>query len=455
MYQRLLSEFSKRIGYPLFWKMRGLEVKSKLARLQACQWMSKEEIEAIQWRRLNRLLWHAYENVPYYKKMFLDLQTTPEDIRDYSAFRKLPLLSKEDIRCNYDSLISTNMNRKSMKLDSTGGSTGENVSFLEDRTELGYRFANTVRSDSIAGLIPGTRFVELWGAPLDAPSLGALGNLLSRLAFRKIFLSTFDLSEKQMIGYVRYINHFRPEVILAYPSPLYHFAEFISACGVKLKPIHSIITSAETLSNHQREVVETVFDCKIFNRYGCREFGSLGTECKAHEGIHVFEDMFLIETLRDGSPARHGEMGEIIVTDLHKYGMPFIRYRIGDLAIPSDQPCSCGRGLPLLQELHGRVFDIITTPDGRYIAGTFWTQLLRSVEGIRSFQVIQEDKNAIVILLVTDDSFHSDNLAIMASKINEKCGNDMYVSFRMVETIPLTKSGKHRFVVSRVPVKFN
>jgi phenylacetate-CoA ligase len=455
MCQKILTEFSRHIGYPLFWKVRGLEVKSKLAKLQTSQWLAREEVEAVQWHRLSKLLQHAYENVPYYRKVFDDLQMKPQDINDYDDFRKLPLLSKDDIRTNFDTLISTNMDRKLMKIDSTGGSTGENISFLEDLTELSNRFANTVRGDSMAGLSPGTRFVELWGAPFDAPRLGFLGNAMIRLAFRKIFLSAYNLSESQMRQYVRCINEFKPEVILAYPSPLYHFATFISALGLKINPITSIITSAETLSEHQRKVIESVFCCKVFNRYGCREFGNLGTECEMHNGIHIFSDMYLVEILRDGSPVGQDELGEIIVTDLHKYGMPFIRYRIGDLGVPSDQLCSCGRGFPLLRELHGRVFDIIVTPDGRYISGTFWTLLSRSVHGIKSFQVVQEAKNKIDIRLVGDDNFRSDSLAILTSRIREKCGDDMHVSFSMVDTIPLTKSGKHRFVISTVPVRFN
>lgn len=234
MFQRLYSELSRHIGYPLFWKMRGLEVKSRLAKLEASQWLSREEIETIQWQRLSRLLRHAYNNVPYYKKIFLDLRMRPDDITDFDVFRKLPLLSKADIRNNFDCLVSANMDRESMKMDSTSGSTGENFSFLEDPIELSYRFANTIRGNSLAALFPGTRFVQLWGAPFDAPALGSLGKLLSRIAFRKVFLSAYNLSEVQMSRYAKYIKDFKPEVILTYPSPLYHFAKFISVHGLKL-----------------------------------------------------------------------------------------------------------------------------------------------------------------------------------------------------------------------------
>lgn len=455
MFQKMLSKFSQSIGYPLFWLWRGVEVKNKLAKLQDAQWLAKSEIEAIQWRRLLRLLHHAYKNVPYYHSIFYNLNMKPEDITTYEEFRKLPFLTKSDITLNYDSLIAINMDKKRMKTDSTGGSTGQNVSFLEDNIEISYRFANTLRGDSMAGLYPGTRFIELWGAAFDAPPFGIFGKPLAKLAFRRLFLSAYNLSEEQMHKYIDKINRFKPDVILAYPSPLYHFSKFISAQGIELPPLHSILTSAETLMDNQRKTIENVFGCKIFNRYGCREFGNLGTECEMHNGIHLFQDKFLIEILRDGEPVNDGEIGEIVVTDLHKYGMPFIRYRIGDLGTPGDTCCACGRGFPLLQKLDGRVFDIISTPDGRYISGTFWTLLFRSVDGIKSFQVIQKAKDKIDILLIKNNDFRPCNLDILTSRIVEKCGMEMHISYNFVDKIALTNSGKHRFVISNVPVSFN
>lgn len=457
MHNKILSELSRHVGYPLFWKIKGLDVKSKIEKLQASQWLSRDEIKDIQIRRLKRLIWHVYENVPYYRNIFYDLGIVPEDIKNIDAFRKLPLLSKTDIRNNFKALISNNMNIRKMRLDKTGGSTGENLAFLEDPTELSYRFANTVRGDSMAFLTPGTKYVTLWGATFDAPFFGSIGNMISRIAFRKLFLSVFNLSEGQMKKYIGYINRYKPEVIVAYASPLYHFAKYLSARRMQIAPIKSIISSAETLSEDQRELIEAVFNCKVFNRYGCREFGNIGTECSEHKGIHVFSDKFIVEILKDGCPVKESEPGEIVVTDLHKYGMPLIRYRIGDLGTPSSEgDCSCGRGLPVLKEINGRIFDVVTVTNGQYISGNFFSFLSRMVPGIDQFQVIQENLNEIMLYIVRDDSsFKSESLDVLENKIQERCGAQMKVTFKIVERIPLNKSGKHRAIISKVPINFN
>jgi phenylacetate-CoA ligase len=216
--------------------------------------------------------------------------------------------------------------------------------------------------------------------------------------------------------------------------------------------IKSIISSAEVLYEYQRELIESVFHCKVFNRYGCREFGNIAHECSEHSGMHINVEHVYVECIKeDGEPAALGERGELIITDLDNYGMPFIRYKIGDIGELSDRKCNCGRVLPLLKEVGGRTFDIIVGTNGRCLGGTFWTLLFRTAfNGIQQFQVVQVSKNKINIKLVIDALFNMKDIDKLINKIQEYCGNDMQINIRIVDKIPLTESGKFRFVISKI-----
>jgi phenylacetate-CoA ligase len=219
--------------------------------------------------------------------------------------------------------------------------------------------------------------------------------------------------------------------------------------------VHSpkgIVTSAETLYPHQRETIESVFGCRIFNRYGCREAGNIAQECEEHNGLHIFSEHVVVEVVDEkGDPAPPGEPGEIVVTKLDNYVFPFIRYRIGDIGVLSERRCPCGRNLPMLESVEGRVFDIIVGTNGNHLSGTFWTILLREyVSGISKFQVIQEEYGKILLKLEAGSGFSEKEKEKLISKIRERCGEDMNVEIETVEEIEQTESGKHRFVISKV-----
>ena len=168
--------------------------------------------------------------------------------------------------------------------------------------------------------------------------------------------------------------------------------------------------------------------------------------------MHINANHVYVECLKeDGEPAAPGERGELIITDLDNYGMPFIRYRIGDIGVPSDRKCNCGRGLPIMEKVEGRTFDIIVGTNGRHFDGHFFSILLRTaVDGIKQFQVVQESKNEINIKIVVDEVFKTEYIDVLTTKIHEYCGEDMDVNFEIVDEIPLAKSGKFRFIISKV-----
>ena len=243
-------------------------------------------------------------------------------------------------------------------------------------------------------------------------------------------------------------------MILCYPSPMFEFASYCKKNNVKFPFLRSIISSAEQLFDFQKELIERTFNVPVFNRYGNREFGLVAQECDKHSGFHVLTDRVYVEILDDNNnPCRPGELGNLVITELNNRVMPLIRYRIGDLASWSHQKqCTCGRGYPLLEKVEGRAFDVVRTPNGTVISGTFWTLLMRHIsEDIKAFQIIQNsiDKIAINIQMHDGKSLNNEKLNFLKEKIKEK-DKDIQIEITFCETIKLTKSGKKRFVISNL-----
>ena len=169
---------------------------------------------------------------------------------------------------------------------------------------------------------------------------------------------------------------------------------------------------------------------------------------------NVFSDLFFVEVLdEEGRPVAPGESGELVITDLSNYYMPFIRYRTGDIVVLSDRGCSCGRGYPLLEKVEGRAFDVVRTPGGKVVGGFFWTWLSRAVPGIRKFQIVQRELGGVIFNIVPGDEWRDEYRGVLEEKIKDNCGNDFKVAFIIKDDIPLTASGKMRFIVSEMSEK--
>jgi phenylacetate-CoA ligase len=448
----LYTTLEKYLIYPLLPIYRGIDTLRHFKEVEKTQWLSVDEINRIQWAKLGNLLEYAFTNVPFYHRLFETLNMTPRDIATPDNFRKLPLLGKEDIRNNISYIVSSKYTIRDLIPNSTGGSTGVNLNFFNDRKHVGDVSAIDLRSKRWAGLEIGDKNAFLWGSPFDISFQDNLKNKIYNKLFRTLFLSSYNLSEENMVVYAKKLLRYKPKVIVGYPSPLYHFARFLEENEIRDINPKSIISSAEVLYDYQKELIESVFQCKVFNRYGCREFSTIAQECSEHSGMHINAEHVYVECLRgDGEPAALGERGELVITDLDNYGMPFIRYRIGDIGVLSDRKCNCGRGLPILEKIEGRAFDIVVGTNGRAVGGTFWTLLFRTaMEGILQFQVVQESMSEIDIKIVPDETFEEGQVNVLIKKIRAYLGEDMNIHFQMVDKIPLTKSGKSRFVISKV-----
>lgn len=449
IYQLLYSH----IIYPLYHISKQDKVLRAIRDFKANQWKNRDEIVSIQKVKLRKLLVHAYQNVPYYQEKAMAAGVNTDQLISSDPHETLayfPVLTKKEIRKYGDALISNNLEGNYLYNNSTSGSTGEALYFYSDFRSSAYRKSATIRCDEWTGCRLGDRLVRLWGAPMDLDRVQSFRGSIHKGLTRQLYLSSYDLSETVMEQYCRMVASFKPRLFVSYPGPLEVFANFVQNRSVAFPTIKSIITSAEQLFPYQRDLFEQVFKAKVFNRYGCREFGAIAQECEFASGLHVCSDRVMVEILNNrGQPCKPGDLGEIFVTDLDNYGMPLIRYQIGDLAAWStSQQCECGRGLPLLAQIEGRSLDVIRTPGGLCLGGTYWTLLFRSKRGIKQFQIVQSRKESIRVKYIPDEQFTPEVLLYFENRIHEQCGYEFEVLYEPVDHIKKTKSGKNRIVIS-------
>jgi len=439
----------RKLIYPTYRFFRQDKVLNKLEELEKNQWLSRQDLEAIQWEKLKLLLKYIFRNVPYYTQLFNELGLKPSDIHNPCDFRKIPILTKEIIRKNSKEMMTIDPSRKG-RAANTGGSTGETLYFYRDLDDGSASKANLLRLNRWLGCEVGDREAVFWGTPFDVSRFSKLTDKLKQNIQNTIYLSTFDMSEKTMFGYAITLRKFNPKLLRGYPSALYTFANFLTKNRITdIKP-DVVISTGEKSFSFQKELMEEAFGCRVYERYGSNEFGNIAQECYDQHGLHLATDMYYVEVLKDNRLPEKDEIGEIIVTDLHNYYMPFLRYRIGDLGILSDMQCSCGRGFPMMEEVKGRTFDTIVTPSGKTLGGFFWTYISRAVPGIKQFQVVQKEKNGIEFMIVPDESFRTESTKQLEKEIQEKAGQDFKVDFKIINEIPLAPSGKHRFIISEI-----
>lgn len=420
-----------------------------LHQLEESQWKSIDEIRDIQRQKLLRLLKHAYVHVPFYREEFRRLGIVPDDVNSLHDIEHLPVVHKGQIKDNHPRFMADNVAPKDSLPNSTSGSTGFTLNFYSDRRTSDITSALGLRANSWTGWTIGKRQAMLWGATSDDRTSGLYGRIKNSVIHKKMFLSSYEMNREKMIEYRHKINKFKPWLIEGYASALYLFSRFLKDYQLRIHHPLGVISTAETLYSHQREMIASAFHCRVFNRYGSREVSGIAQECEEGTGLHIFAEHVIVEVLNEKEePCLPGEIGKIVITDLDNYAYPFIRYDIGDLGVASEKLCSCGRGLPLLAKVEGRVWDIIIGTNGNRLVGTFW--LVHGVKGIREFQVLQEKVGELSLQVVSDREFSEGERQKLRQRIYANCGPDMKIDIQLVESIPPAESGKHRYIISKV-----
>jgi phenylacetate-CoA ligase len=428
---------------PLHGMLRNRRYSQYLELLDRSQWWSRDALLEFQWKELRRLLECAFRSVPYYQEKYGKAGITPADIRTPEDFAKLPVLTRAEVNANRDRLCSTEFRGKLLP-HATGGSSGEPTRFFRTIESYDWRTAAKDRVYSWSGWSPGEKATYLWGAPVGrVPKVQAAKTWTFDRFQRQLVINTFSQTEQLWEDVHRQITLFRPKLVVGYVSSLAEFSAFLTRRGLRIPPIEAVIAAAEPLDAPTRERISEALRAPMFNTYGCREFMSLAGECEAHDGLHVNAENVLIET---ASPPAAGP-SEVLVTDLHNYGMPFIRYAVGDLAVLDDSPCSCGRGLPKIQRIEGRVLDALRTVDGRTIPGEFFPHILKDIPEIAQYRVEQLALDHIVILAVLQSTLSDRSQSLLRREMARVFAEDTHWEVRPVVEIPRLASGKRRVTV--------
>jgi phenylacetate-CoA ligase len=445
----MLTWLSKHLFFPLWEIKDGARRLQYLHELSKSQWWNAETLRKWQWERLGEAVGYAFANVPYYKERYgaVGFDGT---LQSWEEFRRLPLLRKQDIRANDNGLVSRQYRREDLIEARTGGSTGTALTLYFDKRCQELRNAATMRGDQWAGWEIGMKVAAIWGNPPAADTLKK--KLRNLLLDRIIYLDTMDINECSVRRFVEEWRREKPQVIFGHSRSIYILAKYLREFGISDLHPKGIISTSMMLLASERKFIEQVFDLPVTNRYGCEEVGPIACECELHNGLHLNVDHVLVEFLReDGSQADPGEDANIVVTDLINRGMPLIRYCVGDMGVPSDQTCACGRGLPLMERVTGRQADFLKRPDGSLVAGVSLVErTLTAIPGIEQMQLVQDQLRLLSVNLVAGDRFDKEGETALRHELQSVFGDAVAIEIRCVNRLDQTSAGKYRFAICNV-----
>ena len=417
---------------------------------------SKADLDALVENKRCNLLYRAWLDVPYYRQILQQCGVVVDGNVDLSRFAEIPVLTRQIIKTQGAELESRQKRGRGAFVNHSGGSSGEPVTFLQDRFYNAWNIANTMYFKTFGGQEAGELELRLWGSQRDLleGSESAVVRLRNWL-YNRVEINAFTMTRENMARYVEQINSYRPSWIEAYAQPMAELARFIKQQGISVHSPRGVLTSAGTLYPEMRSLIEEVFGCRVFNRYGGREAGGIACSCGEQPGLHVSVWNTYVEILDEKlTPVPAGQVGKVYVTTLNNYTMPLIRYDVGDMAIWQDTPCSCGRTTPVLANVVGRNTEVFRTRDGRIIPAELFIHFIGVVFNagyIEKFQVIQRAYEKILIRVVLNDrakfeTFKERIVALVRSVMGSGCA----VEFEFVDDIKPLANGKFLYTVCEV-----
>ncbi|MCE5268532.1 MAG: hypothetical protein LLG00_11670 [Planctomycetaceae bacterium] len=420
-------------------------------RLLKTQFDPPEVIRQRQWIRIGKIVRHACRSTAFWVDRLGQVGVDGQRPITPEQFQAIPLLRRRDIQSHHREMLSSAYRGAQLHCHKTSGSTGEAVEILVDEAAQQFKRGCTLRSDEWSGWQLGERIAAVWGNP-EYLKRGWRGWLRNALLERKTYLDTLKMDEAQIAEFAARLRKRPPSLLMGHAHSLYLFAEYLRTRDTPDIRPRAIISTAMVLHDWERRSIEDVCRCRVTNRYGCEEVSLIACECERHQGLHVNADGVYVEVLRpDGSPASAGEVGMVVVTDLRNLAMPLLRYQLGDTAVMSDRRCACGRGLPLLESIAGRVADYVVTPEGKWISGISLTENFAvMVPGVAQLQIVQETIDRMVFRIVRGPDFGPASLDLIRRLVEERFGPSVTHTCEYVDRIPQEPSGKYRFCISKV-----
>lgn len=411
---------------------------------------SAEQMAEYQRERLCSLILHAAEHVPYYRRLFAETGVDPRSIQGLADLSRVPTLTKQTARAVPEELLDERLDRSRLDPAFTSGTSGTPMRLYRDEA----LYATLVaffdgRCRELAGMRRiRNRSASIGGHLVAEPGRTRPPFWVVNRRWNQLYMSSYHLSPRNLPHYVQALRDFQPEYIEGYPSSVYSVAQFILENHLPPVPIKACVTTAETLFDHQRQAIREAFGCRTYNQYGCGEFAVFAAECEQGT-MHLSPEVGITEIVDENrQPVPPGQVGRLVCTSLQNFVQPWIRYEVGDTGVMQGGQCPCGRPLPILSSLEGRVDAVLVTRDGRHIGRL--DPVFKGANGIREAQIIQDDYDKFRVRLVVARDYTEQHGKNIVANLAQRVGQ-ADIKVEIVEAIERTRAGKFVAVVCNVP----
>jgi len=437
----LKNNFKKRVQYFFNLPLLTQHVAASQRNLR----INSEKLAKIQEKKLRLIIRYAYEHNIFYHKLYREKKVNPYEIKTITDLKKIPIVERKTMQDNFPRTVSIDVDPNQCFKLQTSGSTGMPLTVLVDTaTQIQRRILSLRQFFECGGKrkYKQMEFRNVDDMPLPVENIPiSIGRKLIDWPFPRsirVPINNIALDRAKSILLKK-----KPEVIFGYPSFLYSLVETLEEkYGSQI-----LFTTGEMLTYDYRKMIKSKFCGNIIDSYGCTEVGDIGWECpNEHVGYHLNTDSVFVEFIKEGNNVSDGEEGEIVLTDLTNTAMPFIRYKIGDIGLLGDSLCSCGRTLPLMRTLKGRSDDFVLLPSGKKISPLALLDL-NTMKGIFEFRVVQRNSRLIELWIRAAENTEV-NVQKFVSAVKDVIGEDIEIRIRLVEKIPVDKSGKLRRIIS-------
>ncbi len=409
------------------------------------QYWPQEKLFQFQWKLLSKILDHCFENVPYYKHLFKEIGLKRNDITSLDCFKNIPIIDKMKVKAHFDLFKATNFPLYNPKKIHTTGTTGTPMTFFWDNRSNILELMCQYRHFSWAGYRLGEPFLDIRSVAIDN-SKGYKWNWKCQ----GLEFSSDNINSSNIEMYAEILRKYRIKLWRGYPLSIDYLCRMLNKADIQdIKPEY-VVSVSYGLMDYQRKFIEDWTGVPVCDNYGQNEHIALICQCPEAKGYHIASEYGIVEIIKDnGKPAKPGEQGRIVATGIHNYAFPLLRYDTKDYAIASDKTCSCGRTLPLIEKLTGRIEDFLLDTRENWVSGFGFP--LRGVEGIQKAQIIQTKKDFIKIYLVLENNYTADTDLDIIKKYKLKLGQTMKIKISHVEEVPFPRYGqKYKFVINKL-----
>lgn len=427
----------------------GPRYRAAVALLREQERWPAERLREYQNERLREVTAAAFQQSRYYRQLMQDARLGRNDIKGVDDLPKLPLLLKETVRSRADDLTTAAQPRSGWLHGHTSGTTGTPLGLWYDRQTCVMTNAVDRQHKSWAGL-GDDQWIGVFLGRVVVPVENQQAPFWRvNQVHRQVWFSSFHMSDDNLALYVAELQRRRIRALEGYPSTLYILANFLVRRGRTL-PMTAVVCSSETLHQAQRECIEAAFGCRLSDFYGLAERCVFAGEC-GQGGKHLAETYGYAEIVDEyGQPVPDGEPGFLVGTSLWNTATPMLRYRTSDVSAIMNEPCACGRTSRRIRDITTKAEDIVVTPDGRMISPSVLTHPFKPLKHVAISQLVQETLDHVVVNLVPTEGYDRGEEASLVSALEARLGRGVRIDVNHVASIPREKSGKFRWVISKV-----